>query len=67
MLGSSRTLSDDERASARVIHAIMHPWPCRDIEGLRAAMRDSRERHGDDRHELVKWHAAHANAEQIAR
>ena len=64
--GECRMLTDAEKATARRIYEIMHPWPCRDIDGLRAEMRASRAKHGDDRHDAIKWHASHASPEQAS-
>lgn len=52
-----QALTADEKATARVIRDAMRPKL--NPDAYRAAIRASRETHGEDRHNVVKWHAMH--------
>lgn len=59
-----QALSPDEKASARAIRAAMRPKL--NPDAMREASIASLETHGEDRHNVIKWHAMHARAEQLA-
>jgi len=56
-------LTDAELDSASAIRATLtKSGHLKDADAFRAANAASREAHGDDRHEAVKWHALHSRA-----
>ena len=61
------TLTAAERISANTIRLTLdEAGRLTDPDAFRAACRASRDLHGDDRHEVVKFHALHARPEQLA-
>jgi secreted protein with Ig-like and vWFA domain len=59
----TQQLTAAEKNTARAIRATMdEAGRLKDADTFRALCRASRERHGEDRHEVVKWHALHMRA-----
>jgi len=56
-------LTKSELSSARAIRSTMDArGHLKDVDGFRSACQSSRDEHGEDRHELVKWHALHCKS-----
>lgn len=56
-MSTQTALTPNEKTTARVIRDAMRPKL--NPDAMRTAVRASRVQHGEDRHNVIRWHAMH--------